>query len=1688
MAHFLVTNTPIGGIDMDSEDYAMAPEDARDVLNIRNTYTYTNVERTATPLKGNVLIAYDLGGVKHKCIGSKTDKENRTIIYCLWAADGNHKILRWFPDKITTANPYGTIELVMQHSFDWEHTTSIHSSDVVGDLFYWVDPVPHKINLAKANLTNKFKTWKIILPKNYSIGVGIFQFVIKDYATNTSIVSENLATAGEASLAELFVSLADQINTGALKDYVTAEACDCSLKITEKKVNSYNLLITIPDYKVVPENFYGKTPLDRYFDAAKYPSAYQPNLSYEKNPDVGFNYVAKKVIQARTQYVFDDHEESVLSPISQIAINNLTCDGSSDDAFNFIRINFNDPLLTDPATWVLVKKVNVLVREHNTGDWKIVATQEACDYFNVIDSDPVCFYDFYADTDTYPVDPTLVAAQYDFIPQKANTQAVVDRNLTYSGVEDNFDVPDCVKAACTQDFEEDPKTKMYRIRLYIRIYTVGLSDAEDSVINGRYTSMFPGYFKSPFWLPGTDDETSAVIRGIIGHDISRTENNWPYFGGGGFGTGGGFDFGIRSGMEDKYDQRLPEGGFPVYLAGTPYLGVSKQISVGLPTDSQGALDTSTESYISAIGTYLGDDAGDLYSVVDIYAPPGEYVARVASHWCSFNDKLGLGDPYNLNHSTLYQKTSTNVWGCYSSGGGPYTPGSWQKTKEIRITVTDHDIDDAGTFVIMDLTPPWDATTSGETQDLWQPLNAYLYDSEGNTSINDDEWHGIPVEKTPVVYDEFSGWNAAQYTDHNGYFFGICSEGQLLSDQAVFQVLSAIGALTATSILNFGTLTDLINKTVVPITLNGLMAFPSPFINEGLMCGIICVNSADVRGSCSTVVEGDVVDADGNPVPGVTVVFENGQITQTDTTGHYDFIAWSDMLTQNLTNSDDPYSVTVDYGGTRTVDDLIFDLNIFCQPSYPDGQVVEDLNIDPIGTDPGDYNPSNHYVVDDFEIDEAFEPGTKRHKRGGKYKYVIRFADTQTRLSNLVDVFDVYVPFITEDLNKILPDQYPVAGTFRRGQPILNWEIDSTERPPVEAATYQFLRSRNLIYENELQWVINSVTYLYRIKTINDEELTTSYNNFDAVAVKLSLSNIIDYFASHPDSHIGYEFNEGDRIRFIADRGVNYFNELIEAEILSYDATTQSIIIKVDNLPSEIFSGTFVETYTPRKVTDKDGLTFVEVGEAFACTTPGVDGNDYSVKAGTFTNGDTYWRGRYIPVSDDVTNFAAAYPLLVEANDISDFWISQDEDMGRIAAKTDALRKIFRGNAIRVSNQYLPDTAINGLSTFRNISDKEIDINFGDIQRTVTAGYVFLVVCYNKCVSIYIGRTLVKAGPNDYLQANTDSILGDTRALQGEIGTQHPESVVEYNGYVYGVDAKRGICWRYAGDGINEISTQHKMRAFFAYYVRQGIWSIHGIVDKLYNEYIVTIFEKKSASGTSVNGVITLADPIDVAAGDFVEVQYTDPDTMEKLQTTVEVESVTGTHVTVYDTTINGDVLLYYRGEGKTLAWAETKNRFTTRYSYLPERMETCDKDYVTFKDGAMWIHDKNPIYNNFYGVQYKSSIQLVLNAAGQEVKAWLALMINSKQSDGGFNWSVPAITNKNGQSSYLLKDNFVKGEEYWHSDFKRDVNTLGVNFPILNGALLRNSALVVTLENDFTGEFDLRAINAAAMVSYRNTK
>jgi len=200
----------------------------------------------------------------------------------------------------------------------------------------------------------------------------------------------------------------------------------------------------------------------------------------------------------------------------------------------------------------------------------------------------------------------------------------------------------------------------------------------------------------------------------------------------------------------------------------------------------------------------------MYSEVEIMLPAGEYVFRVASHWCSFDDKLGKGYMYNLSSGLSYQKTSTNVW-AVTTGGFRGAGGTWTETKEIKLTVT-ADNPTAGEFIIMDIAPPYNITFEpGADINVWLPIAQYLYDSHGATDPNSSNFSGIPVELAIVDYDPANGFEGMCVTDNNGYYFGIKAFDATTMHTFAFQINNE--TIADTTVFWEGSLTDLFNKTL-----------------------------------------------------------------------------------------------------------------------------------------------------------------------------------------------------------------------------------------------------------------------------------------------------------------------------------------------------------------------------------------------------------------------------------------------------------------------------------------------------------------------------------------------------------------------------------------------------------------------------------------------------------------------------------------------------------------------------------------------------------------------------------------------------------------------------------------------------------------------------------------------------------
>lgn len=1705
--NFYIINTFTGGIDTDSDDFTISPDDYRDAVNIRNGITYEGRFGSATNVKGNVAISYTLPAGNYKCIGSVHDAANKSIIYFIWADSGEHRILRYkYEPTRTQANGY--IELLMTYYFGWDYKTFIQADVVDGKYLYWVDPKPRKLNIEKASLVDKKKSWKWYVPSSYT-GETI-TFTVKDmtnaFLFNT-VVSIGSGTRA-ATLSSIKWALEADSNFNSSFDI---ELCDdCSLLITEK----YDLpLILFHDSGqglLVPENWYGNTTFnlyyvnDRIFDRGKYPPVYQPSVQYKKDSNKNYNFVKNKVFQFRLQYHYDDNEESALSPISKIP-DLASC--AEYNLYNYIEINFNNTDLASAINLTILKQVSVLVREHNSGAWRKVVTLDVCEFYDSVSGGvKKMLYKFYNDISTTGISSVVENKQYDKVGIEIGASKFVKDRIIDGSIKDDYDVNHCIDMDVTAVIEPVTQKKMYKVSGRICIYSYGMDSSLNSTDlgSGNFLKLGGRAYSKPLY---------SELNGLVLYDSTKSSDDYykyPHFGGGHFNTSGGFTtFDVNPNVMDSYDQRLPEGGFPVYVAGTDYFTISRQSNLGLNQNDLGAIDYSDASKKTEIKDFFKDtfttsptfrDTNKVGSYFELWLPEGTHIIRIGSHWCSFGDKLGKGKYYDLNQS-LYQKTSTNVWGRFANDGVTWYGGE----KEIKVTITNSDID-VGTFVVKDLTPANDESVK------FTNFCGYLVDDVGRTDPNSSTFNPLSVELayigglsmndpdvgTSQYYEELD--NA--FTDHNGYFFIQFQEyftdtsteafylfaSQVKSGAstgihpAITQVTNVSGGAGATTIKTqinsqttmikdfeslfwIGTLTDLYDKTLTSFGYNNNgSGYPAQFYKhptDRTYNVILTTDTADARNKCSTKVTGNV-----NKAEGITVVITNGGMTKTNSNGDYSLVIWG-----NTKDSFNSYNLWAGQNSARIyglakwnqlnqrTDDVVFVNNTQCDFSFSSDYLtchISDFGANAlVQTNTAPYSPTSVKLLGTVTATALSTTNIKGWKRGSSRYVGIRYYDQMNRSSSVLtnELCKVSIPFLTEKDG---------SNNYYTGRGKINVVIN--HQAPAWAKTFQILVTADNYYSNYVQWKINSVK----------EESGT---------LKLSLANFLLYQSKTKSTEVGYNYTPGDKIRIISTRDT-YLQGLYEFDVIGSEDPNVIVISK----PSfDIKSGYLVEIYSLKQQTEEK--IFYEIGETYAANS-GV----HTVTNITLNGGDTYWRTRKIPVYD--SGYVATIPTIVEDKSVSDFFSSNDKDYGRIGIEDSKYGRTHKKTLLRVSNPYVPNSRINGLSNNENVDDKELGINYIDIKRIVYVGDVALAICENKIVANYIGHVLAQSAQTGLL-ATTKEFIGDTRPLVEDWGTQHANSVSVRGAYVYGFDAKKGITWRYATNGLADIRV--KTTSLFNAWKDKEIWSVCSGFDNAFQQYLLSIAEMGKEyhnylEGTTLNNL--LVELLDIngnasnlSVGDYVDLQVQDSEGVLTYaygfvySIGANINIALKSYLPVFDPNNVGEVRLFYAKNKNTYAWSESKNRWESRYSFTPEQMEGGDKIFTTFNKGVLYLHDKNNLFNNFFGTQYKTSIKFVANGAkyGKIVKLFNAITLYVSQVSG-FNWSAPVIKNAT-QLSRLLVNKFVNKEGKWHSEFMRDINSTG---GIMNGNDLRGIEMEITLENDSTGDVSLDQTKILVTESKKN--
>jgi hypothetical protein len=87
--------------------------------------------------------------------------------------------------------------------------------------------------------------------------------------------------------------------------------------------------------------------------------------------------------------------------------------------------------------------------------------------------------------------------------------------------------------------------------------------------------------------------------------------------------------------------------------------------------------------------------------------------------------------------------------------------------------------------------------------------------------------------------------------------------------------------------------------------------------------------------------------------------------------------------------------------------------------------------------------------------------------------------------------------------------------------------------------------------------------------------------------------------------------------------------------------------------------------------------------------------------------------------------------------------------------------------------------------------------------------------------------------------------------------------------------------------------------------------------------------------------------------------------------------------------------------GFTLSYSEPANKWVSFWSYSPDYMADVSNEFVSFKNGSLYVHSRNEKRSFFYGIQYGSVVETVFNKEPSLVKVFHASSIESNKAWNG---------------------------------------------------------------------------------------
>lgn len=449
----------------------------------------------------------------------------------------------------------------------------------------------------------------------------------------------------------------------------------------------------------------------------------------------------------------------------------------------------------------------------------------------------------------------------------------------------------------------------------------------------------------------------------------------------------------------------------------------------------------------------------------------------------------------------------------------------------------------------------------------------------------------------------------------------------------------------------------------------------------------------------------------------------------------------------------------------------------------------------------------------------------------------------------------------------------------------------------------------------------------------------------------------------------------------------------------------------------------IKIYRPSNVPADNDLIFFEFGEQYPIIK---DGNGNLLHAGMlqnqsisqpatfkFVEGDVFLTNIEEPssVTDKPTPFFS--DILMATNYDDNFQSAQDSNGRAWGIFTTALRQEYN-TLIRFSQPYTQDTKSNLLSIWYDSDQDEYNKSYGSVRRIYARQNFLHIFQQLRTGRVPVYQNVMQTAAGNDVLTQSDRLLNDIQYLIGDFGIGDAPASLSHQFYAdYFVDTVKGVVCQVSQNGVEAISKMYNWNSYFS-----GLLTMYGN----------SILSHTTPNPATPNAMLPFVmGYFDVFTDKYVCVLST----IDRWQNGVPLLSFAGNTVG------------FMSGVG-----------FVGSYSFVPEWATVLNNTVCTFLNGRLYTHNSTN-QSNYYGVQYDSYVQALMNEALPNDKSYLTL----KEFSNAI-WYADLIQTNLGQQSNIPAASFTYLEGNASSPLYRDINSLG---GLINGTPLKGKWMSLRL-------------------------